>query len=55
MTFIVVSYDLDELISLCDRIAVFFPRGNHGNSRTRSVSRELLSRWMAGLDADKYP
>jgi simple sugar transport system ATP-binding protein len=52
-TFIIISYDLDELIALCDRVAVFFRGGIMGIADRRSVSRDMLSRWMAGMDADE--
>jgi simple sugar transport system ATP-binding protein len=55
MTFILVSYDLEELISLCDRIAVFFRGKIMGMSERESFSRESLSRWMAGLNAGVLP
>jgi len=48
-TFVYISYDLDELISVCDRIAVFFRGKIMGIAERGSVSRELLSRWMVGL------
>ena len=52
MTFILVSYDLDELMSLCHRVAVFFRGTIMGIADRRSVSRDLLSGWMVGLKAD---
>ncbi len=48
---IVFSYDLDELLSLCDRIAVIY-RGRLMGTIERSLfSRDLLGRWMVGISS----
>jgi ABC-type uncharacterized transport system ATPase subunit len=49
MTFIVISYDLDELLSLCDRIAVFHRGSITGMTQRDGFSRELMGKWMAGV------
>ena len=49
ITFVVVSYDLDELISLCDRIAIFYRGKITGTADRGSFSREQLGKWMAGM------
>ena len=49
MTFIVISYDLDELLSLCDRIAVFHRGSITGTAQRDGFSRELMGKWMAGV------
>ena len=49
MTFIVISYDLDELLSLCDRVAVFHLGSITGMTQRDGFSRELMGKWMAGV------
>jgi len=49
VSFIVISYDFDELISLCDRIAVIYRGKIMGTVESANVSRELLGRWAAGV------
>jgi simple sugar transport system ATP-binding protein len=49
VSFIVISYDFDELISLCDRIAVIYRGEIMGTVESANVSRELLGRWAAGV------
>jgi simple sugar transport system ATP-binding protein len=49
VSFILISYDFDELISLCDRIAVIYRGDIIGTAQSAGVSRELLGRWAAGV------
>ncbi len=49
VSFILISYDFDELISLCDWIAVIYRGEIMGTAERAKVSRELLGRWAAGL------
>ena len=49
VSFIVISYDFDELISLCDRIAVIYRGAIIGIAESAEISRELLGRWAAGV------
>jgi ABC-type uncharacterized transport system ATPase subunit len=46
----VISYDLDELISLCDRIAIFYRGEIRGTAHRGSFSREQFGKWMAGVN-----
>jgi simple sugar transport system ATP-binding protein len=45
---LVVSEDLDEIMSLSDRIGVIFQGAMVGMVEARSADREQLGRWMAG-------
>ncbi|MGA2403204.1 MAG: ABC transporter ATP-binding protein [Syntrophobacteraceae bacterium] len=49
ISFILISYDFDELISICDRIAVIYRGEIMGTAESAKVSRELLGRWAAGV------
>ncbi len=49
VTFVVLSYDLDELICLCDRIAVFYRGKISGTIERDGFSREQLARLMADV------
>ena len=49
VSFIVISYDFDQLIFLCDRIAVIYRGEIMGTAEKAKVSRELLGRWAAGV------
>jgi simple sugar transport system ATP-binding protein len=49
VSFILISYDFDELISICDRIAVIYRGEIMGKTETAETSRELLGRWAAGV------
>lgn len=53
MTIVVLSYDLDELISLCDRIAVLYRGAVMGTAVRGGFSFELLGGWMAGMTEPK--
>jgi simple sugar transport system ATP-binding protein len=43
-----VSEDLDEIMSLSDRIGVLFEGAIVGLVDAKSADREQLGRWMAG-------
>ncbi|MFZ2448444.1 MAG: ABC transporter ATP-binding protein [Syntrophobacteraceae bacterium] len=47
---VVLSYDLDELISLCDRVAVLFRGKLVGTVGRDGATREVLGRWMVGIE-----
>ena len=49
VSFILISYDFDELISICDRIAVIYRGEIIGKIESAKASRELLGRWAAGV------
>ena len=49
VSFILVSYDFDELISVCDRIAVIYRGEIMGTDRSENLSREILGRWAGGV------
>jgi simple sugar transport system ATP-binding protein len=49
VSFILISYDFDELISVCDRIAVIYRGEIIGKTESEGASRELLGRWAAGI------
>ncbi len=49
VSFILISYDFDELISICDRIAVIYRGEIMGKTQSAVASRELLGRWAAGV------
>ncbi|MEN6438243.1 MAG: ATP-binding cassette domain-containing protein [Syntrophobacter sp.] len=46
---IILSHDLDELLALCDRIAILY-RGRLTEAvMSKEASREILGKWMVGL------
>ncbi|MEM5785716.1 MAG: ATP-binding cassette domain-containing protein, partial [Syntrophobacteraceae bacterium] len=47
--FIIFSFDLDELLSTCSRIAILFRGKLKGPAEVHDVSREDLGKWMVGL------
>jgi simple sugar transport system ATP-binding protein len=49
VSFILISYDFDELISICDRIAVIYRGEIIGKTESAEASRVLLGRWAAGV------
>ncbi len=49
VSFILISYDLDELLSICDRIAVIYRGEIMGTAQSSNLSREILGRWAAGV------
>jgi simple sugar transport system ATP-binding protein len=53
VSFVVISYDFDELISLCDRIAVIYRGEFMGIAEGAGASRELLGRWAGGVREDR--
>ena len=48
VTFIIISYDLDELLTLAHRIAILFRGRLMGVMPGEEVSRETLGLWMLG-------
>ena len=52
VSFILISYDFDELISLCDRVAVVYRGQIMGTAENPAITRELLGRWAAGVSKD---
>jgi len=57
VSFILISYDFDELIALCDRVAVVYRGEIMGTAQSEELSLELLGRWAAGVKdaADEKP
>ncbi len=57
VSFILISYDFDELIAVCNRIAVIYRGEIMGTGKSVNLSREILGRWAAGVreprDAEK--
>lgn len=51
VTFLVLSYDLEELLSLSDRIGILYRGKLMGLVNSAEVDRKLLGRWMLGLSA----
>ncbi|MGV8074711.1 MAG: ABC transporter ATP-binding protein [Syntrophobacteraceae bacterium] len=49
VAFLIISYDLDELLSLCHRIGVMFRGELTGIVEAEEASREILGKWMLGL------
>jgi simple sugar transport system ATP-binding protein len=49
VSFIVISYDFDELISLCDRVAIIYRGEIMETVESANASRELLGRWATGV------
>ena len=49
VSFILISYDFDELLSICDRIAVIYRGEIMGTAESSNLSREILGRWAAGI------
>jgi simple sugar transport system ATP-binding protein len=49
VSFILISYDFDELLSICNRIAVIYRGEIMGTAESANLSREILGRWAAGL------
>lgn len=46
---IVFSYNLDELLALCRRVAIIYRGKLAGPVKSEETSRETLGKWMAGL------
>ena len=51
VTFLLISYDLDELLALSHRIGVLYRGHLMGIAKREEASPELLGRWMLGLGA----
>lgn len=51
VAFIIISYDLEELLALCTRIGILFRGQMMGIAPQEQASREILGQWMAGLAA----
>jgi len=49
VSFILISYDFDELLSVCDRIAVIYRGEIMGTADSPDASRGLLGRWATGV------
>ena len=49
---LLVSEDLDEIMSLSDRIGVIFEGAIVGIVEGRGADRELLGHWMAGTTSE---
>lgn len=49
ITLVVISYDLDELLAICDRVAVLYRGEVMGIAERSAFMREQLGRWMAGM------
>jgi ABC-type uncharacterized transport system ATPase subunit len=47
--FVVISYDLGELLALCHRMGILFRGRLVGTVSRADASREVLGRWMVGL------
>lgn len=50
---VILSYDLDELTAICDRIAVLYRGEVIGTVDREAFSRESLGRWMAGVVSEE--
>jgi simple sugar transport system ATP-binding protein len=46
---VLISYDFDELISICDRVAIIYRGQIMGITKKETASRDLLGRWAAGV------
>jgi ABC-type uncharacterized transport system ATPase subunit len=51
VTFLVISYDLDELLSLCHRIGILYRGRLMGILEGNQATREALGKWMLGIDS----
>lgn len=50
VTFLVISYDLDELLGLSQRIGVMYRGRMMGIQTAAEASREQLGSWMLGIE-----
>jgi len=50
VTFILISYDLDELLALSHRVGVVYRGRLMGIAKRNDASPELLGKWMLGLE-----
>ena len=55
VTFLVLSYDLQELLSLCHRIGIFYRGRLMGIVRREDARLDELSQWMFGLCKSSSP
>jgi simple sugar transport system ATP-binding protein len=51
VAFLVISYDLDELLELCDRIGILFRGRLMGMAQRDETTVEALVRWMTGIES----
>lgn len=51
-TFVVLSHDLDELLSLSHRVGILYRGKIMGMVERSKASREILGKWMLGLGGD---
>ena len=51
-TFLLISYDLEELLALSDRIGVLYRGRMMGIAKMEDASPELLGSWMLGVEAN---
>jgi simple sugar transport system ATP-binding protein len=51
VTFLVISYDLDELMALSHRIGILYRGRLMGVAQREEAARDKLGRWMLGLNA----
>ena len=49
VSFLIISYDLDELLSLSHRIGVVYRGALVGTAERGDATREMLGRWMLGI------
>lgn len=52
VSFVLISYDLDELLALCHRIGVLYRGRLMGIAESGEASLDLLGSWMLGLDSE---
>ncbi len=48
--FVVIAYDVDELLALCHRVGILFRGRLMGTVSKADASREQLGRWMMGVE-----
>ena len=51
VTFLLISYDFEELVALSHRIGVLYRGRMMGIAKREEASPELLGRWMLGVEA----
>jgi general nucleoside transport system ATP-binding protein len=52
-TFLLISYDLDELLALSHRVGILYRGRMMGIERSREASAESLGSWMLGVETDQ--
>ncbi|MCE5243002.1 MAG: ABC transporter ATP-binding protein [Desulfobacteraceae bacterium] len=55
VSFLLISFDLDELLSLSDRIGILYRGRLAGLTDRAGASRERLGAWMLGLEMQEKP